>query len=86
MWGGSPGDQPDISGYDIAQFSKFFTLHGLDFSLAYIEGKWEVTAWGGLTDWATYGSGLRDTANEAFLACYTAVRDNQESYPEELPF
>lgn len=45
-WGGSPdAGLKDMTG-DLAQYTKFFALHGYDFDILYRSGLWTVTVWG----------------------------------------
>jgi hypothetical protein len=43
-WGGSPGAE-EMTG-DLAQYTKYFALHDLDFDIMYRSGLWSVTVWG----------------------------------------
>lgn len=73
-WGSGPAIPDRISGYDIVQFSKFFRLMGLDFSITCVAGKWEVAAWGDAADNQIYSSGHHETLEEALIGCYAVVR------------
>lgn len=44
-WGGSPDTEEEATG-DLAQYTKFFALHGYDFDITYRAGLWTVTVWG----------------------------------------
>jgi len=46
-WGGGPDNavEEEMTG-DLAQYTKFFVLHGYDFDIIYKAGLWTVTVWG----------------------------------------
>lgn len=69
-WGTSDVAEPEISGYDIKQFAKFFTNHNLEFSLTFAGGSWTVDTWE--SDFSHF-TGTGETLGEALLNCYRKI-------------
>lgn len=73
-WGGSPNSSEIYSGYDLAQFSKFFDLYDMDFEIRRISGLWEVIAWTRHSEDVFSIVAKQDNLSDALYKCYTEVR------------
>lgn len=80
-WGNSPVPPNTVSSTDIAQFTKWFTLMGLDFEMAHYSGLWIVTAWNNEIDkhLVFASSGKCENLSEALVTCYVSAKEKLQA-------
>ena len=80
-WGSSPAPLNTATSTDIAQFTKWFTLMGLDFEMMHAAGLWTVTAWNNEIDQHLVfaSSGKQESLSDGLIACYVAAKAKLKS-------